>query len=95
MVSDEKHETVMRRMFDRSGFMRKPTMPGIILVVVCASAGACIPLDLSGDLEVSLNGEWCFMLNGPKKEQEVDYAYRSARSRYKAGFARGSYRLCC
>jgi hypothetical protein len=47
MVSDVKHETVMRRMFDRSGFMRKPMMVGIILIVVCASAGAYIPIDQS------------------------------------------------
>lgn len=48
--------------------MRKPMMVGIILIVVCTSAGAYIPIDQSGDLEVSLNGEWSFMLNGPEED---------------------------
>ena len=68
MVSDMKHETVMRRMLKRSALMQKPTLVGIILIIVCTSAGAYIPIDQSGDWEVSLNGEWRFMLNGPEDE---------------------------
>jgi len=41
---------------------------GISLVFVGTSAGAYIPLDQSGNWEVSLNGEWRFMLNGPEKD---------------------------
>ena len=48
--------------------MRKPTMVGIILIVVCTSARAYIPIDQSGDWEVSLNGAWRFMLNGPEED---------------------------
>ncbi|MHC4509443.1 MAG: glycoside hydrolase family 2 TIM barrel-domain containing protein, partial [Planctomycetota bacterium] len=48
--------------------MRKPTMLGITLIVVCTSARAYIPIDQSGDCEVSLNGEWRFMLNGPEED---------------------------
>ena len=48
--------------------MRKAMMVGIILIVVCSSAGAYIPLDRNGNWEVSLNGEWRFMLNGPEKD---------------------------
>jgi len=55
-------------MSDRSGLMQKPMMEGIILIAVCSSAGAYIPIDQSVDWEVSLNGEWRFMLNGPEKE---------------------------
>jgi len=48
--------------------MRKATMVGIILIVVCTSARAYIPIDQSGDWEVSLNGAWRFMLNGPEED---------------------------
>ena len=48
--------------------MCKPMIVGIILIVVYASAGAYIPIDQSGDWEVSFNGEWRFMLNGPEEE---------------------------
>ena len=45
---------------------------GVILLVVRTSVGAAswayIPIDQSGDWEISLNCEWRFMLNGPEKE---------------------------
>lgn len=43
-------------------------MVGIILIVVCTSARAYIPIDQSGGWEVSLNGDWRFMLNGPEED---------------------------
>ncbi len=41
---------------------------GVSLVAVGTSVGAYIPIDQSGNWEVSLNGEWRFMLNGPEKD---------------------------
>ncbi len=46
---------------------------GVILVVVGTSVGAYIPIDRSGDWEVSLNGEWRFMLNGPEDFFKSDF----------------------
>jgi len=47
--------------------MRKSVL-GIILIVFCGSAEAYIPIDQRGDCEVSLNGQFQFMMNGPEHE---------------------------
>lgn len=44
------------------------TVVGILLGVICVSAQAYVPIDQSGDWQVSLNGRWQFMLNGPEAE---------------------------
>lgn len=45
---------------------------GAILLIVHTSAGAAslayIPIDRRGTWDISLNGEWRFMLNGPEEE---------------------------
>jgi len=44
------------------------TVAGIILGVVCVSAQAYVPIDQSGDWDISLNGRWRFILNGSEAE---------------------------
>ncbi len=41
---------------------------GLILIVISTSAQAYIPLDRSSYWDISLNGQWQFMLNGPEAE---------------------------